>query len=95
ILCSVHSVGINHVSNSGETPLHVACRMGKTEAVLAFLRCHARCDVLGKDGYPIHTAMKYSMKGCAEGILDVAANQAHVEDPKYQATPLHWAKTAE
>ncbi|KAM4022298.1 85/88 kDa calcium-independent phospholipase A2 isoform 2-T3 [Anomaloglossus baeobatrachus] len=95
ILCSVPSVGINHLSNTGETPLHVACRMGKTESVLAFLRSHARCDVLGRDGYPIHTAMKYSMKGCAEAILDVSANQVHVEDPKYQAIPLHWAKTAE
>ncbi|CAJ0951401.1 unnamed protein product [Ranitomeya imitator] len=63
ILCSVPSVGINHLSNTGETPLHVACRMGKTESVLAFLRSHARCDILGKDGYAIHTAMKYSMKG--------------------------------
>ncbi|XP_040262802.1 85/88 kDa calcium-independent phospholipase A2 isoform X2 [Bufo bufo] len=95
ILCSVPSIGIDHLSNSGETPLHVACRMGKTEAVLAFLRCHARCDILGRDGYPIHTCMKYSMKGCAEAILDVSANQVHVEDPKYQAIPLHWAKTAE
>ncbi|XP_066452352.1 85/88 kDa calcium-independent phospholipase A2 isoform X2 [Eleutherodactylus coqui] len=95
ILCSVPSVGINHLSNSGETPLHVSCRMGKTESVLAFLRCNARCDILGKDGYPIHTTMKYSMKGCAEAILDVAANQVSVEDPKYQAIPLHWAKTAE
>ncbi|XP_077133553.1 85/88 kDa calcium-independent phospholipase A2 isoform X2 [Ranitomeya variabilis] len=95
ILCSVPSVGINHLSNTGETPLHVACRMGKTESVLAFLRSHARCDILGKDGYAIHTAMKYSMKGCAEAILDVAAAQVHVEDPKYHAIPLHWAKTAE
>ncbi|XP_056379915.1 85/88 kDa calcium-independent phospholipase A2 isoform X2 [Hyla sarda] len=95
ILCSVPSIGINHLSNAGETPLHVACRLGKTESVLAFLRSHARCDILGKDGYPIHTAMKYSMKGCAEAILDVSANQVNVEDPKYQATPLHWAKTAE
>lgn len=63
ILCAVPSVGINHLSNAGETPLHVACRMGKTESALAFLRCHARCDILGKDGYPIHTAMKHSMKG--------------------------------
>ncbi|XP_069823335.1 85/88 kDa calcium-independent phospholipase A2 isoform X2 [Dendropsophus ebraccatus] len=95
ILCSVPSIGINHLSNAGETPLHVACRMGKTESALAFLRGHARCDILGKDGYPIHTAMKYSMKGCAEAILDVSANQVQVEDPKYQAIPLHWVKTAE
>ncbi|OCT85526.1 85/88 kDa calcium-independent phospholipase A2 [Xenopus laevis] len=95
ILCSVQSVGVNHQSNNNETPLHVACRMGKTESVLALLRCQARCDIIGKDGYPIHTAMKFSQKGCAEAILDVSASQLHAEDPRYQATPLHWAKNAE
>ncbi|XP_075039063.1 85/88 kDa calcium-independent phospholipase A2 isoform X2 [Mixophyes fleayi] len=95
ILCSVPSIGINHLSSTSETPMHVACRMGKAESVLALLRCHARCDTLGKDGYPIHTAMKYSMKGCAEAILDFSASQVHAEDPRHVATPLHWAKTAE
>ncbi|XP_018426544.1 PREDICTED: 85/88 kDa calcium-independent phospholipase A2 [Nanorana parkeri] len=95
ILCSTPSVGINHLSNSKETPLHVACRMGKSESVLALLRCHAHCDIIGKDGYPIHTAMKYTMKGCAEAILDFTATQANAEDPRYRATPLHWAKNAE
>ncbi|KAM4721797.1 85/88 kDa calcium-independent phospholipase A2 isoform 2-T2 [Rhinophrynus dorsalis] len=95
ILCSVPSVGINHLSNNNETPLHVACRMGKAESVLALLRCHARSDVIGKDGYPIHTAMKHSQKGCAEAILDVSASQARAEDPRHRATPLHWAKSAE
>ncbi|XP_072277235.1 85/88 kDa calcium-independent phospholipase A2 isoform X2 [Pyxicephalus adspersus] len=69
--------------------------MGKSESVLALLRCHALCDIMGKDGYPIHTAMKYSTKGCAEAILDFTATQAHSEDPRYRATPLHWAKNAE
>ncbi|KAG8436308.1 hypothetical protein GDO86_007421 [Hymenochirus boettgeri] len=95
ILCSVPSVGINHISHNQETPLHVACRMGKTDSVLALLRCHARCDIIGKDGYPIHTAMKYSQKGCAEAIIDVSASQIHAKEPRYKATPLHWAKSAE
>ncbi|XP_053577225.1 85/88 kDa calcium-independent phospholipase A2 isoform X2 [Bombina bombina] len=95
ILCSVPSVGINHLSGRGETPLHVACRMGKAESALALLRCHARADTIGREGYPIHTAMKYSQKGCAEAILDFTASQSRVEDPRYCATPLHWAKTAE
>ncbi|KAM9324078.1 85/88 kDa calcium-independent phospholipase A2 [Gastrophryne carolinensis] len=95
ILCATPSVGINHLSNGRETPLHVACHMGKAESVLALLRCHARCDIVGKDGYPIHTAVKYTMKGCAEAILDFTATQAHVEDPRHGAIPLHWAKTAE
>lgn len=95
ILCSTPTVGINHLSNSKETPLHVACRMGKSESVLALLRCHAHCDIVGKDGYPIHTAMKYTMKGCSEAILDFTATQIHAEDPRYGATPLHWSKNAE
>ncbi|KAM4650612.1 85/88 kDa calcium-independent phospholipase A2 isoform 2-T3 [Discoglossus pictus] len=95
ILCSVPSVGINHLSGRGESPLHVACRLGKAESVLALLRCHARPDIIGREGFPIHIAMKYSQKGCAEAILDVSASQAHREDPRYGGTPLHWAKTAE
>ncbi|XP_068108190.1 85/88 kDa calcium-independent phospholipase A2 isoform X2 [Hyperolius riggenbachi] len=95
VLCSSPSIGINHLSHSRETPLHVACRMGKAESALALLRCHARCDIVGKDGYPLHTAMKHSMKGCAEAILEFTATQAHAEDPRHGATPLHWAKTAE
>ncbi|MEE6512485.1 hypothetical protein FKM82_019531 [Ascaphus truei] len=95
ILRSVPSVGVNLLSSHGETALHVACRMGKAESALALLRCHALCDIIGKDGYPIHTAMKYSQRGCAEAILDVAASQARAKDLRHGATPLHWAKTAE
>ncbi|XP_053325897.1 85/88 kDa calcium-independent phospholipase A2 isoform X2 [Spea bombifrons] len=95
ILCSVPSVGVSHLNNSKETPLHVACRLGKVDTVLALLRCQASCDIIGKDGYPIHTAMKYSQKGCAEAILDINANQANAVDPRHKGTPLHWAKSAE
>ncbi|KAM8930441.1 85/88 kDa calcium-independent phospholipase A2 isoform 2-T2 [Pelodytes ibericus] len=95
ILCSVPSVGVNHMNNTKETPLHVACRLGKVESVLALLRCQASCDVVGKDGQPIYTALKYSQKGCAEAILDVSASQVNAEDPKYRANPLHWAKSPE
>lgn len=58
-LCS----GVNELNNAGETPLHVACRLGRMESVKALLGGGARCDVIGGAGYPIHSAMKYSEKG--------------------------------
>lgn len=57
------SVGLNHLSNQGQTPLHLACQLGKEDVVLALLKCHAKCNVMGTLGYPIHTAVKYSHKG--------------------------------
>ncbi|XP_029446020.1 85/88 kDa calcium-independent phospholipase A2 isoform X3 [Rhinatrema bivittatum] len=95
ILAMNPSVGVNHLSQSGETPLHVACRLGKEGAAQALLRCRVKHDASGRHGYPIHTAMKYVQKGCAEVILDVARSQVQAEDPHYGGTPLHWAKSAE
>ncbi|XP_066563229.1 85/88 kDa calcium-independent phospholipase A2 isoform X2 [Amia ocellicauda] len=93
--CSRPSPGLDTVSVAGETALHVACRLGKAETVQVLLGCGARCDVMGGHGYPIHTAMKYSEKSCAEAILGADPTQLQSEDPVYGGTPLHWAKTAE
>ncbi|XP_045635513.1 85/88 kDa calcium-independent phospholipase A2 isoform X3 [Ursus americanus] len=89
------SAGLNRVNNQGQTPLHLACQMGKQEMVRVLLLCNARCNVMGSAGYPIHTAMKFSHKGCAEMIISMDSNQIHSKDPRYGASPLHWAKTAE
>ncbi|KAI5765123.1 PLA2G6 [Gulo gulo luscus] len=89
------SAGLNRVNNQGQTPLHLACQMGKQEMVRVLLLCNARCNVMGSIGYPIHTAMKFSHKGCAEMIISMDSNQIHSKDPRYGASPLHWAKTAE
>ncbi|XP_055993550.1 85/88 kDa calcium-independent phospholipase A2 isoform X1 [Sorex fumeus] len=89
------SAGLNQVNNQGLTPLHLACQMGKQEMVRVLLLCNARCNILGPTGYPIHTAMKFSQKGCAEMIISMDSNQIHSKDPRYGASPLHWAKTAE
>ncbi|XP_032202189.1 85/88 kDa calcium-independent phospholipase A2 isoform X3 [Mustela erminea] len=89
------SAGLNRVNNQGQTPLHLACQMGKQEMVRVLLLCNARCNVMGSTGYPIHTAMKFSHKGCAEMIISMDSNQIHSRDPRYGASPLHWAKTAE
>ncbi|XP_049740377.1 85/88 kDa calcium-independent phospholipase A2 isoform X4 [Elephas maximus indicus] len=89
------SAGLNHVNNQGLTPLHLACQMGKQEMVRVLLLCNARCNVMGPGGYPIHTAMKFSQKGCAEMIIGMDSNQIHSKDPRYGASPLHWAKNAE
>nr|XP_033785414.1 85/88 kDa calcium-independent phospholipase A2 isoform X2 [Geotrypetes seraphini] len=84
ILAMNPSTGVNHLSQNGETPLHVACRLGKEGTVQALLRSQAKCDAIGRHGFPIHTAMKYVQKG-----------QVLAEDPCYGGTPLHWAKSAE
>ena len=57
------SAGLNQVNHQGLTPLHLACQLGKQEMVRVLLLCNARCNIMGPNGYPIHTAMKFSQKG--------------------------------
>uniref|UniRef100_A0A2K5F7E3 85/88 kDa calcium-independent phospholipase A2 n=1 Tax=Aotus nancymaae TaxID=37293 RepID=A0A2K5F7E3_AOTNA len=87
--------GLNQVNNQGLTPLHLACQLGKEEMVRVLLLCNARCNIMGPNGYPIHSAMKFSQKGCAEMIISMDSSQIHSKDPRYGASPLHWAKNAE
>ncbi|XP_047434011.1 85/88 kDa calcium-independent phospholipase A2 isoform X2 [Mugil cephalus] len=94
-LCSRLCSGVNELNSNGETPLHVACRLGRVESVKALLGGGAKCGVVGGAGYPIHSAMKYSEKGCVEEILKADPGQLQAEDSLYGGTPLHWAKTAE
>lgn len=63
VLCSQLCAGVNELNQAGETPLHIACRSGKTETARALMRGGARSDIIGGAGYPIHTAMKYSARG--------------------------------
>lgn len=95
IMCSRLCPGVNELNSNGETPLHVACRLGRVDAVKALLEGGAKCDVNGGTGYAIHSAMKYSEKGCVEEILKADPGQLHAEDSMYGGTPLHWSKTAE
>uniref|UniRef100_A0A671TD31 phospholipase A2 n=1 Tax=Sinocyclocheilus anshuiensis TaxID=1608454 RepID=A0A671TD31_9TELE len=95
ILCAQMCVGMNELNAAGETPMHIACRLGRVEVVKGLLGGGACCDVMGSNGYPIHTAVKFSEKSCAEAILNTNPNQLLAEDPIYGGTPLHWAKTAE
>ncbi|XP_019109365.1 85/88 kDa calcium-independent phospholipase A2 isoform X3 [Larimichthys crocea] len=95
VLCSRLCSGVNELNSNGETPLHVACRLGRVDSVKALLGGGAKCDVIGGVGYPIHSAMKYSEKGCVEEILTADPGQLQAEDSLYGGTPLHWAKTAE
>uniref|UniRef100_A0A8B9Z453 phospholipase A2 n=1 Tax=Buteo japonicus TaxID=224669 RepID=A0A8B9Z453_9AVES len=89
------TAGLDHLSHEGLTALHLACQLGKEDMVRSLLKCHASCSAMGTMGYPIHTALKFSQKGCAQAILEVDASQVHSKDPRYEATPLHWAKKAE
>ncbi|XP_039189482.1 85/88 kDa calcium-independent phospholipase A2 isoform X1 [Crotalus tigris] len=89
------TVALDHLNNEGQSPLHLACQLGKEDAVYSLLKVHAKCNNLGALGYPIHIAMKHSQKRCAEILLDKEINQIQFLDPRYGATPLHWAKIAE
>ncbi|XP_032544603.1 85/88 kDa calcium-independent phospholipase A2 isoform X2 [Chiroxiphia lanceolata] len=89
------TTGLDHLNHEGLTALHLACQLGKEDMVRSLLKCRASCSVVGVLGYPIHTALKFSHKGCAQAILEVDASQVCSKDPRYEATPLHWAKKAE
>ncbi|NXJ14421.1 PLPL9 phospholipase, partial [Odontophorus gujanensis] len=95
LLSRTPTVGVNHLSHEGLTPLYLACQLGKEEMVRSLLKCRASCNVMGTVGYPIHAALKYSQKGCAQAILEADASQVHSRDPLHVAVPLHWAKKAE
>uniref|UniRef100_A0A8C0ZA76 phospholipase A2 n=1 Tax=Cyanistes caeruleus TaxID=156563 RepID=A0A8C0ZA76_CYACU len=89
------TTGLDHLNHEGLTALHLACQLGKEDMVRSLLKCRASCSVVGTLGYPIHTALKFSQKGCAQAILEADASQVCSKDPRYDATPLHWAKNAE
>ncbi|XP_067875670.1 85/88 kDa calcium-independent phospholipase A2 isoform X6 [Heterodontus francisci] len=95
LLSKQRSIGVNHLSSSGETPLHIACRLGKTDVAKSLLHCQASCNIVGSHGYPIHTSMKFIQSGCAEAILEADPNQIYTEDVHYGGTALHWAKKAD
>ncbi|XP_067165907.1 85/88 kDa calcium-independent phospholipase A2 isoform X2 [Apteryx mantelli] len=95
LLGKTPTVGLDHLSHEGLTPLHLACQLGKEDVVHSLLKCRASCSIMGTLGYPIHVALKYSQKGCAQAILEADASQVHSKDPCYEAIPLHWAKKAE
>lgn len=65
-MCSRMCLGVNELNSVGETPLHIACRLGRVESLKALLEGGSKCDVIGSAGYPIHSAMKYSEKGWVE-----------------------------
>ncbi|KAM9581921.1 85/88 kDa calcium-independent phospholipase A2 isoform 2-T2 [Guaruba guarouba] len=95
LLGKTPTTGLDHLSHEGLTALHLACQLGKEDMVRSLLKCRASCSVMGTLGYPIHTALKFSHKGCAQAILEVDASQVRSKDPRHEATPLHWAKKAE
>lgn len=90
-LCS----GINELNLKGESPLHVASRLGRVQVLKALLEGGAKCDVLGATGFAVHTATKFNESECVVELLKADVSQVEVEDPLYGGTALHWAKTPE
>nr|XP_060633015.1 85/88 kDa calcium-independent phospholipase A2 isoform X1 [Anolis sagrei ordinatus]XP_060633016.1 85/88 kDa calcium-independent phospholipase A2 isoform X1 [Anolis sagrei ordinatus]XP_060633017.1 85/88 kDa calcium-independent phospholipase A2 isoform X1 [Anolis sagrei ordinatus]XP_060633018.1 85/88 kDa calcium-independent phospholipase A2 isoform X1 [Anolis sagrei ordinatus] len=89
------TAALDHLNEEGQSPLHLACQLGKEDVVISLLKVNAKCTNLGPLGYPIHTAMKNSHKKCAEALLNKEISQIQLVDPRHGATPLHWAKNAE
>ncbi|XP_028602146.2 85/88 kDa calcium-independent phospholipase A2 isoform X1 [Podarcis muralis] len=89
------TAALDHVNDEGKSPLHLACQLGKEDAVHALLKVNAKCSNMGALGYPIHIAMKHSQKRCAQALLDKEISQIQLLDPRYGATPLHWARNAD
>lgn len=53
-----------------------------------------RVEVLCQDGsHPSLHLVVFAR--CAQAILEVDASQVRSKDPRYEGTPLHWAKKAE
>ncbi|XP_062839030.1 85/88 kDa calcium-independent phospholipase A2 isoform X2 [Anolis carolinensis] len=89
------TVALDHLNEEGQSPLHLACQLGREDVVISLLKVNAKCTNLGPLGYPIHTAMKNSQKKCAVALLDKEISQIQLVDSRHGATPLHWAKNAE
>lgn len=46
--------------------------------------------------WPVRCALTVPLPSrCAEMIISMDSNQIHSKDPRYGASPLHWAKNAE
>jgi ankyrin repeat protein len=88
---------LNLRDNSGQTPLHHACRRGRTATVSALMRT-GRCDALRRDYIdwtPIHWAAYAGHEACisviCSSLSDRAAAALALTDRRGDATPLYLA----
>ena len=82
---------IDVASQSGMTPLHLACLGGRDDCATLLLDCGASIDLLTKDG---STAVAIAVaNGHASTAMLLIARRAdcHMPDRATQRTPLHWA----
>jgi len=79
--------------DSGETPMHVAARLGDSVIIAAALRRGAgRPDVQSSNGTtPLHVAARERHAGCVDMMLSVARKGTVNVVDKIQLTPLHCA----
>ena len=81
---------INTQNGKGESPLHFAARLGRTEAALSLLQAGAQINAKDDKGWtPLHVCAKYGQESLAKLL---AANRANVNArSNYGGTPLHVA----
>ncbi|KAH0616893.1 hypothetical protein JD844_028348 [Phrynosoma platyrhinos] len=105
------TAALDHLNDEGQSPLHLACQLGKEDFVLSLLKEAASLrnafshpknleqDCSGGEELLESVAEEAGLKSlsdrCAEALLDKEINQIQLVDPRYGATPLHWARNAE
>jgi ankyrin repeat protein len=74
----------------GRTPLHHACKIGMTKAVLMLLRAGAKTDAQARDGtMPLHLAAINGHSDAVAALLEAGASRDPVDASG--KTPLLWA----
>ena len=83
-------VAVNQATQSGATPLYIACEMGQHECVRLLLEAGAAVDQAPNDGTtPLFVACQNNHLECARLLLAVGASVAQAADNG--ATPLYIA----
>ena len=75
--------------------MHVAIRLSQGNILQILLEKGASDKIACGHAFPIHLALKYNSKSCAQVLLKHSDDNIHVKDEKHGAMPLHWARTSE
>ncbi len=85
---------LDSLNNYSESPVHVAIRLSQEKVLKILLENGANCRMPCGDLFAIHLALKSGSHRCAEILLKHDAECAHDRDKKYEAKPLHWARSS-
>lgn len=88
---------MNAENSDGETPLHMACRLGHLDCVRVLLKFGADAFASGPlaTGLPVHYALKYQQTEVLRTLLEHDSGVLLLGCRKHKGLPLHWCKTME